>query len=699
MRPNGRRWLAGLVVISAGTFAIGVRAAGQEEGSHLKLAPDVAALIEPESANSSETVRVIVRSKASEREFSETLNGVGGRIRGSLDVINSYAAEVPRSSLASLAADSETVFVSLDRETWLLADRYDYNLLRETTGAENVVGRDGLGQPTGRADALTDYSRSLRSGPNGSGVTIAILDSGVHDRGLLHEDFGEVYDADSSRVLAHVDFVSGDRDRRLGLDPYGHGTHVAGIAAGTGRESLQGRPDNFYGGVAFNANLVDLRVIDETGRGRISDTIAAIDWMIRNRTAYRIRVANFSLGAAITQSHRTDPLCQAVERAVRAGIVCVTAAGNYGKDSAGNPVYGSILAPGNDPFAITVGATNTWGSAVRSDDTVASYSSRGPTLVDRADKPDLVAPATLLRSAASPGNYLATHHDLTVQESQGECVYMWLSGTSVAAPAVSGTVALMLDVNPGLTPAMVKSILQFTAQPLTSTESMNPLLRMLTEGAGCLNADAAVTLAAAFRRDAGERGAGSQLLTGDGGELRRLYSSRDGQSGEFVSYIAGERIAWGKNLLYSHGIAYLNDGPFLVFKTNGWQVTSRSSLMDGYLKLDGRIWAGGHVMDQGRLLTFGATLDQGVILDQRVLSANAWLLSGGAATLTNTSAAQNVWASNLMDQTILASGTVLDQSASRESVLVLGDQARGNEVVFIGSDLHPLFPKARRIKR
>ena len=706
MRPNRTRWLAGLVVISAGTLAIGARALGQDESLHLKLATDVAALMS-DGDDQSQTVRVIVRSRASESDFRETLKGVGGRVTKSLSVIDSYAVDVPRSSLASLARDAETMFVSLDRETWLLADRYDYNLLRETTGAENVVGRDGLGSAPVRGDALSEYTRSLPPGPNGSGVTVAVLDSGIYDRGQLHEDFGKAYDAGSSRVLTHVDFVS---DRR-GLDPYGHGTHVAGIAAGTGRESLQARTGNFYSGMAFNADLIDLRVIDGTGRGRISDTIAAIDWMIRNRSAYRIRVANLSLGAAVTQSYKTDPLCQAIERAVRAGIVCVCAAGNYGKDSAGNPVYGSILAPANDPLVITVGATNTWGSAVRSDDAVASYSSRGPTLVDRNDKPDLVAPATLLRSAASPENYLASNNDLTIEESNGECVYMWLSGTSVAAPVVSGTVALMLDVNPGLTPAMVKSILQFTAQPLASTASMNPLLRMLTEGAGCLNSDAAVTLASAFRRDAADRPAGSRLLSEDNSESRGLYSSWDSSTGDFMSSIAGERVAWGNNVVYSHGIAYLNDGQFRVFKASGLQVTSRSSLTDAYLRLDGRIAPGGQVMDQGRLmpfgvtldqgklLTFGVTLDQGVVLDQKVLSANAWLLTASTANLTNTSAAQSLWASNLMDQTVLATGSVLDQTSVRESVLVLGDASRGNEFPRIDTDMHPLFPKSKRIKR
>ena len=124
----------------------------------------------------------------------------------------------------------------------------------------------------------------------------------------------------------------------------------------------------------------------------VSVVVAGIDWIVKNGKTYNIRVMNLSLGAAPTQSYKTDPLCLAVGRAVDAGIVVVVAAGNWGKDAQGRTIYGGILSPANSPRVITVGATNTFQTNARSDDAVATYSSRGPTLVDGIAKPDLVPP-------------------------------------------------------------------------------------------------------------------------------------------------------------------------------------------------------------------------------------------------------------------------------------------------------------------
>src|SRR5438034_7006291 len=153
----------------------------------------------------------------------------------------------------------------------------------------------------------------------------------------------------------------------------GHGTHVAGIIAGQ-----QGRTSDTrkYSGVAPGAYLVNLRVLGDDGSGTASDVIEAIDWAIDHRADYNIGVINLSLGAPVLQPDRDDPLCEAVERAVRAGITVVAAAGNFGKLPDGQAVRGGIVSPGNSPWAITVGALDTHGTPERSDDTVASYSSR-----------------------------------------------------------------------------------------------------------------------------------------------------------------------------------------------------------------------------------------------------------------------------------------------------------------------------------
>ena len=135
-------------------------------------------------------------------------------------------------------------------------------------------------------------------------------------------------------------------------------------------------------------------MLGRTGIGYTSEVIAGIDWVIANRAKYGIRIINLSLGQPVAEPVATDPLCQAVSRAVRAGIVVVASAGNNGVTATGARVLGGISSPGNSPDAITVGALDTQGhrrSQRRS--TWPTYSSRGPTRFDFNVKPDVVAPA------------------------------------------------------------------------------------------------------------------------------------------------------------------------------------------------------------------------------------------------------------------------------------------------------------------
>ncbi|HKY03927.1 MAG TPA: S8 family serine peptidase, partial [Blastocatellia bacterium] len=597
MRPKGLTTvisLALMVILAVSLIAPSSVAAHNsiqvnEIAPRTKVSPELDSLINEPGTSPSTDLRVIVQTRAKIEKINDSLTARGGRVKSSLPIVGGYVAELPASEIAALTEDDETIYVSLDRETTAL-QTYDQDLLRRTTGASNVSGRDGLGSNSDDR-AVRDYVQSLPNGPNGRNLSIAVFDSGIYDCSSLHEDLRVISDASRSRVVARQNFIEGDAPRaehaRCGYDPYGHGTHVAGIAAGSGRESIQAarQVGNIYSGLAFNADVIDLRVIGSDGTGHISDTIAAIDWMVRNRNRYNIRVANFSIGAPVTQSYKTDPLCQALERAVNAGIVCVVAAGNFGKDDQGKTVYGGILAPANHPLALTVGAVNTQGSVVRSDDAIGSYSSRGPTLVDFCMKPDLVAPGTLIRSIAADKNTLTVNNNLTVYSDKGKDVYMSLSGTSMAAPTVAGTVALMLDANPGLTPSMVKSILQFTAQPLASLSNLDPLVRMLTEGAGNLNADAAVRLASAIDPNASRRANGESVLKNNDRLLDDLlYSSRN-SAGELTSNIAGQSVTWGNNILYSNGFAYGYDRALRLsaIKVSGWQVNRDFTLFYGYL--------------------------------------------------------------------------------------------------------------------
>src|SRR5207253_764168 len=196
----------------------------------------------------------------------------------------------------------------------------------------------------------------------GTGIGVAVIDSGINPidldtRVVYSQAFGGLTDAG---------------------DYFGHGSHVAGIIANSGNVS-----SGAYKGIAPNANIINLRVLDQNGSGQDSAVITAIQTAIQLKSTYNIRVLNLSLGRPVFESYTLDPLCQAVEAAWNAGIVVVAASGNSGRDnSQGTNGYGTVQAPANDPLVITVGAMKTMGTVSRSDDLVASYSSKGPTLLD-----------------------------------------------------------------------------------------------------------------------------------------------------------------------------------------------------------------------------------------------------------------------------------------------------------------------------
>src|SRR5262249_46456760 len=286
----------------------------------------------------------------------------------------------------------------------------------------------------------------------------------------------------SQRIDRFVDLVAGTTTPS---DGYGHGTHVAGIIAGNGFDSGGARS-----GIAPAADLVVLTVLDGSGSGRISDVIAALVYAVTQRAELNIRVINMSVATGVYESYNLDPLTLAAKRAVDSGIVVVASAGNNGRSPQGQTQYGGITAPGNAPWVLTVGASSHMGTIDRSDDTIAAFSSRGPTAIDRTVKPDLVAPGVGIESLSAPGSNLYSARSSSLLPGTVPTAYLpylSLSGTSQAAPVVAGTVALMLQANPALTPNAVKAVLQFTAQSYAGYD-------LLTQGAGFLDAHAAVQL-------------------------------------------------------------------------------------------------------------------------------------------------------------------------------------------------------------
>jgi serine protease AprX len=385
---------------------------------------------------------------------SSHIQRLGGTLGRTLPIIRGLAATVPNPSLLALASSDLVRHVALDR---LIVSTM------ERTGA--TVGATGVREDLGL---------------DGSGVGIAIIDSGVASG---EDDLADPTLTGAQRIDRFVDFVGG---LAAPYDDYGHGTHVAGIVAGNGFDSSGARS-----GLAPGSRLVVLKALDRSGQGCISNVIAALDYAVAHYSELDIRIINLSVGAGVYESYDADPLTIATKRAVDAGIVVVAAAGNAGRDAQGRTQYGAIAAPGNAPWVVTVGASSHMGTTDRVDDTMAAFSSRGPTAIDRAAKPDVVAPGVGIESLSAPDSLL--YQSMPAYLLRGTVPkpylpYLSLSGTSMAAPVVTGTVALMLQANPTLTPNAVKAILQYTAQ-------VYPGYDALTQGAGFLNARGAVELA------------------------------------------------------------------------------------------------------------------------------------------------------------------------------------------------------------
>jgi len=390
------------------------------------------------------------------------------RARLSRDLLAFKASRSHAAARVIVPGDPDAAAALSERHGVRIVRRLDHGVVVEATPSQlDELSADGessnLSGDLPVADFMTVSNKTLAAdqvragisggllglggiaGVTGKGVTVAVLDSGVASHKAL-----------TGRILASVSMIAG----QPATDEFGHGTHVAGIIAGVG-SAATGVTTAYAGGIAPGAQIVSVRVLGDDGVGYTSDVIAGIDWVIKNKLLYnKIRVINLSLGHAVTERAVDDPLCQAVARAYQAGIVVVVAAGNAGKLADGTPVLGGIASPGNSPYAITVGSLNTWGTTSRGDDTVTTYSSRGPTRYDLAVKPDLVAPGNKIISLEASGSYLAAHYPTEHVAGSATNAYFRMSGTSMSTPMITAGAALLLEASPSLNPTQIKFLLQ-----------------------------------------------------------------------------------------------------------------------------------------------------------------------------------------------------------------------------------------------
>jgi serine protease AprX len=391
-----------------------------------------------------QTVEVLVQyATQPTAEHHRRVTDRNGRIRAAFEHVPVAHYDVSPEALADLEANPDVVSIGPNRP---------------------VSSNDAFATMSADYNAVANYYNGIGR-TMGTGIGIAIIDSGIDG---AHPDFNR-YRSSTNRIVYSQSFVGGDTG-----DEYGHGTHVAGIAAGSDNvtAALANVTNSFYG-VAIDANIINLKVLDGTGSGTDANVIAAIDRAIALKQTYNIRVINLSLGRPVMASYKNDPLCQAVEAAWKAGIVVVVAAGNDGRDnSKGTQGYGTITAPGNDPYVITVGASNDKANYDRTDDTIATYSSKGPTAIDHIVKPDLVAPGNRVVSYQSAGAYLPMQYPnnqipvdsfIAGGSSSYSPYYLTLSGTSMATPLVAGVAVMLIDKNPAITPDQIKAKLMKTA--------------------------------------------------------------------------------------------------------------------------------------------------------------------------------------------------------------------------------------------
>lgn len=368
---------------------------------------------------STEPFRVILYANEYER-LRNVLDELGIKVSCEVPLIDGYIVDIPANKLERIAGHKNVRYIAADIDI-----KAQMNIATQVVKA----------------------NQWHKAGITGKGVGIAIIDTGIYP----HPDFT----MPKNRIAAFLDIVN---SRTAPYDDNGHGTFVAGVAAGNGQAS-----SGKYRGIAPNAAIVALKVMDSSGGGKSSDVLTAMQWIANNYEKYNIKVVSLSLGSAVGVSNRDDAMERGAEQLWRRGITVVAAAGNDGPD----PM--SITVPGTSPVLITVGSCDDKRTLRLDDDTIPDFSSRGP--VGGRNKPDIVAPGVDIKSANADITYLPGRK-LTKPANY----YTVMTGTSVSTPFIAGIAALMYEKTPGITPDQVKQEIMKSGLKLTGVQN--------TEGRG-----------------------------------------------------------------------------------------------------------------------------------------------------------------------------------------------------------------------
>ncbi len=362
-----------------------------------------------------EPCRVILYANEYQK-IKPLLDHMGVKVSAEIPLIEGYVVEFPFSQLNKLAGQKQVKYIAADLD---------------------IKAQMRIASQAVQVDVLH------KAGITGQDVGIAVLDTGIYP----HPDFT----MPRNRIAAFLDIVNG---KTSPYDDNGHGTFVSGVAAGSGYAS-----NGVYKGIAPDAHLIAVKVMDEMGNGRSSDVLSALQWVADNYSKYNIKVVSMSLGTFAGDLRRDDAMVRGVEALWKRGITVVAAAGNEG------PEPSTITVPGISPVILTVGSVDDKRTVDLSDDTIPDFSSRGP--VRFKAKPDVVAPGVNIVSTNTDKEYQPGSKQNKLRNN-----YTVMSGTSVSTPLVAGVCALLYQKHPDWTPDIIKSQLMKSASQVTGQQNL-----------------------------------------------------------------------------------------------------------------------------------------------------------------------------------------------------------------------------------